>query len=150
MKSLCGADCDNCGYGKNNGCKGCVNTNGCPFGRECFIAKYILTGGKEAYEAFKDSLTQEINEIDIPGMPEIQDLVPLNGSFVNLEYVLPNGKKVKYLNDDDIYLGTQVESEFNDGSMIRCFGVVANMNFILISEYGPNGIDPELIVYKKR
>lgn len=26
MKSLCGADCDNCGYGKSRNCKGCNET----------------------------------------------------------------------------------------------------------------------------
>ena len=49
MKSICGADCSNCGYGKNNNCKGCMITKGCPFGKQCFVAKYILTGGKENY-----------------------------------------------------------------------------------------------------
>ena len=52
--------------------------------------------------------------------------------------------------DNDIYLGNQVESEFNDGSIIRCFGIIANMDLILISEYGPNGDNPEIVVYKKR
>ena len=150
MESLCGADCENCGYGKNNNCKGCKNTNGCPFGKQCFVAKYILTGGKESFEQFKKNLIDEINTIEIPGMPKIDNLVPLNGSFVNLAYPLPNGDKIKYLNDDEIYLGTQVESEFNDGTIIRCFGILANMDFILISEYGPNGVDPELILFKKR
>ena len=150
MESLCGADCSNCGYGKANNCKGCSNTNGCPFGRQCFIAKYILTGGKENYNLFKKQLIDEINDLNIPGMPKIEDLTPLNGCFVNLNYPLPNGSSVKFLEDDDFYLGIQVESEFNDGEIIRCFGVVANMNFILVSEYGQNGSNPELIVYKKR
>ena len=150
MKSICGADCDKCEYGKNKGCKGCTNTNGCPFGKQCFVAKYILTGGKENYELFKNQLIEEINEITIPGMPKIKELVPLNGSFVNLSYTLPNGKSANFLENDEIYLGTQVESEFNDGNIIRCFGVLANMDFILISEYGQNGENPELITYKKR
>ncbi|MBQ7667994.1 MAG: DUF3795 domain-containing protein [Clostridia bacterium] len=150
MESLCGADCTNCGYGKNNNCKGCSKTDGCPFGRQCFIAKYILTGGKENYELFKKQLVDEINELNISGMPKISDLIPLNGSFVNLSYPLPNGQNAEFLNNDDIYLGTQVECEFNDGNLIRCFGVVVNMDFILISEYGPNGDNPEIIVYKKR
>ena len=150
MKSICGADCDNCGYGKSKGCKGCTNTNGCPFGKQCFVAKYILTGGKENYELFKNQLIDEINEIAISGMPKIKELVPLNGSFVNLSYTLPNGNSASFLENDEIYLGTQVESEFNDGNIIRCFGVLANMDFILISEYGPNGENPELIIYKKR
>jgi hypothetical protein len=150
MESICGANCNECGYGKSKGCKGCSNTQGCPFGKQCFVAKYILTGGKENYEIFKNQLLDEINSINIPGMPKINELNPLNGSFVNLLYPLPNGKKVTFLDDDEIYLGNQVESEFNDGKILRCFGILANMNFILISEYGPNGENPELILFKKR
>ena len=150
MKSYCNADCETCGFGKNAGCKGCIETKGCPFGKQCFIAKYILAGGKENYEVFKKELAEEINNLGVVGMPKIEDLTPLNGSFVNLEYTLPNGKKVKLLDDTDIYLGTQVECEFNDGDSLRCFGVLANMDFILVSEYGPNGDNPEIIIYKKR
>lgn len=150
MEAICGADCNNCGFGKNNNCKGCKATSGCPFGKQCFIAKYILTGGKENYEAFKLQLINEINSLDIPGMPIINDLNPLNGCFVNLSYPMPNGEFVRLLDDNEIYLGNQVECELNDDSIIRCFGIVANMNFILISEYGPNGDNPELIMYKKR
>ena len=150
MSSLCGADCDNCGFGKNNNCKGCSQTKGCPFGKQCFIAKYISTGGKDNYAFFKKQLIDEINELNIPGMPSITELTPLNGAFVNLAYPLPIGENIKLLDDSDIYLGTQVESEFNDGELIRCFGIVANMSFILVSEYGINGDNPELIIYKKR
>ena len=150
MESICGADCKNCGYGKNNNCKGCMQTKGCPFGKQCFVAKYILTGGKENYELFKNQLIKEINELNIPGMPKIKELNPLNGTFVNLHYPLPNGQNVQLLDDNDIYLGTQVESEFNNGDIIRCFGILANMSFILISEYGANGSNPEIILYKKR
>ena len=150
MESICGADCSNCSYGKNNNCNGCKVTGGCPFGKQCFIAKYILTGGKDNYEAFKLQLLNEINSLDIPGMPKIKDLNPLNGTFVNLSYHMPNGEFVRLLDDNEIYLGNQVECEFNDDSIIRCFGIVANMKFILISEYGPNGDNPELIMYKKR
>ena len=150
MESICGADCSKCGYGKNNNCKGCLVTKGCPFGKQCFVAKYILTGGKENYEIFKKQLIDEINELNILGMPKIKDLNPLNGTFVNLSYHMPNGEFVRLLDDNEIYLGNQVECEFNYDSIIRCFGIVANMNFILISEYGPDGDNPELIMYKKR
>jgi len=83
-------------------------------------------------------------------MPKIDDLNPLNGAFVNLKYPMPNGKYIQFLENNDIYLENQVECEFNDGEIIRCFGIVANMNFILVSEYGANGDNPELILYKKR
>ena len=150
MESLCGYNCNNCKYGKNHNCKGCVQTSGCPFNKQCFIAKYILTGGRECYEIFKKQLVDEINCIEIPGMPKINDLTPLNGNFVNLAYPLPNRQAIQFLDDDEIYLGNQVESEFNNGEIIRCFGILANMDFILISEYGPNGDNPELILYKRR
>ena len=150
MESICGADCNNCGYGKNNNCRGCKNTKGCPFGKQCFVAKYILTGGKENYEIFKNQLIDEINDLKVPGMPKITDLTPLIGAYINLSYSLPNGKNIEFLNNDEIYLGTQVECEFNNGEIIRCFGVTANMNFIIVSEYGVNGDNPELIIYKKR
>ena len=32
----------------------------------------------------------------------------------------------------------------------RCYGVVANEDLILICEYGCNGSDPEIILYKRR
>ncbi len=150
MGAICGADCENCEFGKANNCQGCSNTKGCPFGKQCFVAKYILTGGIEKYNDFKNELIKEINDLNISGMPKITDLNPLNGTFVNLSYTLPNETCVKFLKEDDIYLGNQVECEFNDGEIIRCFGIVANMDFILVSEYGMNGIDPELIIYKKR
>ncbi|MFR2986023.1 MAG: DNA-binding protein, partial [Clostridium sp.] len=66
---------------------------------------------------------------------------------VNLGYPLPNGKTVKFLNDEITYLGNQLESEFGGD---RCFGVLANMDFIMISTYGPEGETPELVLYKKR
>ena len=150
MGSICGAECNGCKYGENNGCKGCMQTQGCPFGKQCFIAKYILTGGKEKYEEFKTKLTDEINDLNIPGMPRINELYPLNGAFVNLKYTMPSGKEEQLLDDKDVYLGNQVECEYNDESIVKCFGIVANMEFILVSEYGPNGDNPELIIYKKR
>lgn len=150
MEAICGADCSSCGYGKNLKCKGCKETKGCPFGKQCFIAKYILTGGKDNYEIYKKQLIDEFNSLNIDGMPKIKELYALNGSFVNLEYTLPNGKNVKFLNDNEIYLGNQVECEFNDGELIRCFGLVAGMDFLLVSEYGANGDNPEIIIYRKR
>lgn len=69
------------------------------------------------------------------------------GGYVNLEYSLPNGKSVKFLDDNATYLGNQLESEFGGD---RCFGIVANMDFILIATYEANGENPELVIYKKR
>lgn len=40
---------------------------------------------------------------------EITDLFLLSGAYVNLEYPLFNGTTVKFLNDNDVYLGNQIE-----------------------------------------
>jgi hypothetical protein len=59
----------------------------------------------------------------------------------------PNGSIVKYLDDQTTYLGNQLESEIVDG---LCFGVIANMDFILVCTYEAEGAYPELLLYKKR
>ena len=99
------------------------------------------------FEAFKKQLIQEINDLHVEGLPKVEKLNALVGSYVNLEYPLPNGAKVKFLNDQTTYLGNQLESEFGGN---RCFGILANMEFILICTYGEGGTDPELVLYKKR
>ena len=80
----------------------------------------------------------------------IDDLYTLRGEFINLEYLLHNNIKTKLLSDNEAYLGNQVECEFSDENYKRCYGLVANMSFILVCEYGENGSDPEIIIYKKR
>lgn len=99
------------------------------------------------FESFKKQLITEINALRIEGMPQIDKLNALVGKYVNLEYRLPNGMKVKFLDDQTTYLGNQLESEIADG---LCFGVLANMDFILVCTYEKDGENPELILYKKR
>ena len=54
---------------------------------------------------------------------------------------------MKFLDDNATYLGNQLESLFGGD---RCFGIVANMEFLLVCTYEENGANPELVVYKKR
>ena len=150
MKSICGANCEDCDLFKCKKCEGCKNTNGCPFGKKCWIAKYIEVGGIDSFKKLKVQLIDDFNSLEIEGMSKINELYPLHGEYVNLEYRLPNGIKVKFLNDDEAYLGNQVECIFNDNETKKCFGLVANMNFLLVCEYGENAINPELLLYKKR
>jgi len=138
MKSLCGADCANCQW--NSTCPGCDH-------EKCFIARYIKKDGKEAYEEFKRTVIDEFNSLGIPGMPKINELYALVGNFVNLEYPLPNGGTVKYLDDNSMYLGNQVECEHKED---RCYGMVACLEFLLVCEYGENGADPEIVLFKRR
>lgn len=109
--------------------------------------EYKNLDGAEKFEEFKTKLIDEINALHVEGMPKIDKLNALVGGYVNLEYRLPNGKIVKFLDDNATYLGNQLECEFGGD---RCYGIVANMDFILISSYEAEGKNPELVVYKKR
>ena len=105
----------------------------------------LSDGGQ--FEQFKAQLINEINALNIEGLPKVEKLTALVGSYVNLEYTLPNGSKVRFLDDNATYLGDQLECEFGG---TRHFGIAANMDFILICTYEGNGIAPELVIYKKR
>ncbi|MBQ6077576.1 MAG: helix-turn-helix domain-containing protein [Clostridia bacterium] len=109
--------------------------------------RYEQLSDNGEFEAFKQQLIREINDLHIEGMPKVEKLNALVGSFVNLAYPLPNGTSAKFLNDGTTYLGNQLASEFGGD---RCFGVLANMDFILICTYEAQGANPELVLYKKR
>ncbi|MBR3586500.1 MAG: helix-turn-helix domain-containing protein [Oscillospiraceae bacterium] len=109
--------------------------------------RYDELSDEGQFEAFKKKLIEEINGLAIEGMPKVEKLNALVGKFVNLEYTLPNGRRAAFLDDVTTYLGTQLVPEFGGE---RCFGVLANMDFILICTYGRDGEDPELVLYKKR
>ncbi len=109
--------------------------------------RYEELGDDGEFEAFKKQLIEEINALQIEGMPKVEKLNALVGQYVNLAYRLPNGAQVKFLDDGTTYLGNQLEPEFGGD---RCFGVLANMDFILVCTYGEDGADPELVLYKKR
>lgn len=109
--------------------------------------RYAALGGEEKFDEFKKQLIDEFNALHIEGMPEVENLNVLVGNFINLEYRLPNGKVIKFLDDGVTYLGNQLECEFGGD---RCFGLVANMDFLLVCTYEENGANPELVIYKKR
>jgi len=109
--------------------------------------RYKELGGDGKFEEFKQKLIDEINALNIEGLPKVEKLNALVGSYVNLAYRLPNGSTVRFLDDNATYLGNQLECEFGGD---RCFGVLANMDFILVCTYEENGKDPELVIYKKR
>lgn len=109
--------------------------------------RYEELSDKGQFEEFKQQLIKEINELHIEGLPKVEKLNALVGKYVNLEYILPNGQLVKFLDDQKTYLGNQLESEFGGE---RCFGVIANMDFLLVCTYEKDGLNPELVLYKKR
>lgn len=109
--------------------------------------QYGDIGGKENFDKFKAQLISEFNALKIEGIPEVKELNILSGSFINLEYRLPNGSYVRFLDDNATYLGNQLECDFDPKF---CFGIAGNMDFLLVCTYDENGGNPELILYKKR
>ena len=129
---------DNNGFFNEDYCRWCY-ANG----------EYILDiwklGDKDKFEEIKAQLISEFNTLlHIEGLPKVEDLNVLPGEFVNLEYTLPNGEKVKFLDDNATYLGNQLEGKS------KCYGIVANMDFLLVCTYEENGENPELLMYRKR
>jgi len=109
--------------------------------------RYSELGGESEFAVFKRQIIKELNDLHIEGMPEVRSLNFLVGGYINMEYTLPGGERVKFLDDNATYLGTQLECEFGGG---RCFGIAANMDFLLVCTYGQDGEAPELVMYKKR
>ena len=148
----CGMNLEECNISKEtNGdfneeyCKWCYSDGDFTLD---FWKQYIKIGGIEKFEEFKNQIINEFNSIlGIEGLPKIENLNVLSGSFINLGYILPNGNVVKFLDDKASYLGSELECEFGGD---RCFGIAANMDFLLICTYEKDGKNPELVMYKKR
>ena len=83
---------------------------------------------------FEEMLIEEINGLGIKNL-QVKALNLLNGFYVNLEYPLPNGQSVRLLEDNNVYLGNQIEMPGSG----RCYGVVADEAYLLVCEYGCNG-----------
>ena len=94
----------------------------------------------------KRQLIDEINALEVTGLPEIDNLFVLQGSFVNEEFRI-NGNSVRLLNDKAFYWGTQVP---HPTAADRCFGIACDERYILVCEYGINGADAEIVLLKRR
>ena len=97
-----------------------------------------------ASSPLKQQLIEEINSLGVKDMPRVENLFVLQGSFVNMPYTI-NGNIVKFLDDNASYWGTQVKK--NDG---HCYGIACDEHYILVSEYGKDGTDAELVLLKRR
>ena len=144
MQSICGTDCCmQCT--KRAECGGCIKTNGHPFGGTCVAAECVERGGMADLSRLKQQLIDEINALGLPHL-HVDTLYLLNGGYVNLSYPLPNKTAVSFLTENRVYFGNQIERPDSE----RCYGVVCDETFLLVSEYGCNGADPQLLLYIKR
>lgn len=148
--SICGLDCVACNM--NHLCNGCAETGGKPFGGKCVVADCCAKKSGDCGDfsknicRLKQQLIGEFNALGIEDMPPVTDLYALVGSFVNLEYTLPGGQRVKFWDDNGIYLGNQLPKI----GTCRCYGLTADENYLLVSEYGENGADAKIVVFKAR
>jgi hypothetical protein len=99
-----------------------------------------------ANSPLKQKYIDEVNALNIPDMPVIDNLFVLQGSFISLEYKM-NGNSFFVLDKDKSYWGTQVEKLNSNG---RCYGIACDEKYILVSEYGKDGADAEIVVLKRR
>ena len=99
-----------------------------------------------ASSPIKQTLIDEVNGLSIAGMPKINNLFVLQGDSINMAYPI-NGNSVKLLDDKSVYWGNQVAKE---GADDRCFGIACDEHYILVSEYGKDGTDAQLVVLKRR
>lgn len=80
---------------------------------ECVIAICCQNKGQVSCSEcshciLKAELIAEFNSLGIEDMEKVTDLNSLLGSYVNLEYTLPSGQKIKFWDDNKSYLGNQI------------------------------------------
>ena len=90
-------------------------------------------------------LIREFNALGIEDMHEVTELHKLKGDYINLETRLPNGETARILEDDKMYYGNQI---CRPGSS-RCYGLAADEHQLAVFEYGDNGSDSVLVVWKR-
>ena len=148
MKTICGADCSACML--KSSCMGCEASGGHPFGKKCLIAGCARSRNQKACSecsvcSLREQLIAQINDLNIPDMDPLSTLYALKGSFINLPYSLPSGQNVRLWDENGIYLGSQVFKRGSD----RCYGIAADEKYLMVCEYGADGADAEIVVFKR-
>ncbi len=85
-------------------------------------------------------------DLGIADMGEIPPLVELPGSYINLRCLLPNGAYGQILDDSKTYWGAQAHKLGTD----RCYGFAGDESQLAVYEYGCNGADAKLVLWKRR
>lgn len=90
-------------------------------------------------------MLEEIKSLGIKEFLNFKSLNLMDGSYLNLDCALPNGKTAKILDDSKKYFANQINIDGSD----ECYGVAACEEFIAVFKYGCNGADAQLILWKK-
>lgn len=133
-------------YNKNTG----KHLTACEYKQE--LLKYFPTlkrwSGDDANlphadHPMKKIFIDEVNALGIPNL-HIDNLYVLQGTFINQPYNI-NGNEVKLLDDNATYWGNQIQKADD-----RCYGIACCEKYILVSEYGKDGVDAEVVIFMKR
>ena len=90
-------------------------------------------------------LIEAFNSLGIKDMPEVTKLYGHKGEFVNILCKLPNGNVAKILDDSKMYYTAELPKQNSE----RCFGLVTDKKQIVVFEYSADGMDAELVIWKK-
>lgn len=93
----------------------------------------------------KEELIKKFNELGIKDMARVTELYELKGDYINLQYTLPSGQTIKLWDDKKLYYGAEICKENCD----RCYGLTADDKYLLVCEYGADGSDAEIVVFKR-
>lgn len=150
-KSICGLDCDKCEL--RGSCGGCTATEGRPFGGDCVIAECSKRDGCGSCHAMcggdcsaMQRVLDEVNALGIAGMARLTALNAVRGAYMNCEYLFDGGHRAKLLDDDAIYWGALAPKAGTD----RMYGIAASERFLLVSETGADGSDPQIVAFIRR
>lgn len=85
------------------------------------------------------------HQLGIEELKQIDRFYELKGDFINLECKLPNGQFAKLLDDGKLYYSAEV-CKTNSS---RCYGIAGDAQQLVVYEYGENGTDAELVLWKR-
>lgn len=99
-----------------------------------------------AHNPQKEQFIREINNLHIADLPEVTNLMVLDGSYINVTYQV-NGNMFRLLDDNKTYWGTQLKHPTKED---HCFGIACDEQHILVCEYDKGGVNPEIVAFIKR
>ena len=149
MSTICGINCSECEL--KTTCGGCEATGGHPFGGSCVVAECCHGRDQQSCGECTDcslrrQIISEFNALGIADMGEVQSLNLLLGSFINSEYLLPSGVTVKLWEDGSVYFANMLPKQGSE----QCYGIAADVDHLAVTEFGENGSDPKLVLFKRR
>ncbi|MHC5247402.1 hypothetical protein [Enterococcus sp. LJL90] len=90
-----------------------------------------------------EKILERLYSLGIPELKEVTELKTMNGDYINLTCLLPNGRISNILDNKKQYLAAEIvkkDSEF-------CYGVAADDQQIAVYEYSGGGKNAKLVIW---